>query len=165
MVVCGGKSGWKLPQTMAGEHLKRASAEEIGQVAGIKVPRFSRDDRFFANPRKKKTTSARCSTAKAGERKRIGKQERRRKIERIHEARLLKTSRLFFLYVLWKVRYTIVCFFPRSFLNIPWYFGEFLVKERWSAEDNRGFWELIASFNFPLSIDAEKTVGSSLIEI
>lgn len=75
MVVCGGKSGWKLPQTMAGEHLKRASAEEIGQVAGIKVPRFSRDDRFFANPRKKKTTSARYSTAKAGERKGIGKQE------------------------------------------------------------------------------------------
>lgn len=67
---------------MAGEHLKRASAEEIGQVAGIKVPRFSRDDRFFTNPRKKETTSARCSTAKAGERKKIGKQERGNKRKR-----------------------------------------------------------------------------------
>lgn len=169
MVVCGGKSGWKLPQTMAGEHLKRASAEEIGQVAGIKVPRFSRDDRFFANPRKKKTTSARCSTAKAGERKRIGKQEwegiREEEKDWTDSRGEVIENQPFILSVLWKVRYTIVCFFPRSFLNIPWYFGEFLVKERWSAEDNRGFWELIASFNFPLSIDAEKTVGSSLIEI
>lgn len=93
---------------MAEEHLKRASAEEIGQVAGIKVPRFSTDDRFFANPRKKETTSARCSTAKADERKKKQEREKERereggnnrgreRVERIHEARLLKTSRLFFL--------------------------------------------------------------------
>lgn len=68
---------------MAEEHLKRASAEEIGQVAGIKVPRFSTDDRFFANPRKKETTSARCSTAKADERKK--KQERKKERERGRE--------------------------------------------------------------------------------
>ena len=64
---------------MAEEHLKRASAEEIGQVARIKVPRFSTDDRFFANPRKKET-SARCSTAKADERRK--KQERKKERER-----------------------------------------------------------------------------------
>lgn len=88
---------------MAREHLKRASAEEIGQVAGIKVPRFSRDDRFFANPRKKETTSARCSTAKAkervqgSERERGGIREEEKGLNEFTEARLLKTSRLFFL--------------------------------------------------------------------
>lgn len=95
-----------------------------------------------------------------GKREREGRDKRRReRVERIHGGKVIENQSFILPVVTVESTVTRSFVFSRSFLNIPWYFAEFLVKERWSMEDNRGFRELIVFFNFPLNIECRESVG------